>query len=150
MKMLLLLAVLLTAAMTATPATEPSTLRLVQTIPLTKVEGRIDHMAIDLAGQRLFIAALGNNSVEIVDLKTSRHDRSIGGFREPQGLAWVSERNVLFVVSGRDDSCHILDGKTFSVTAVGGKIATADGARTSLFVPGPQGAEIRVCQATGN
>jgi hypothetical protein len=39
-------------------AQESSALRMVQTIPLPNVEGRIDHMAVDLNGQRLFIAAL--------------------------------------------------------------------------------------------
>ena len=43
-------------------------LRLVQTIPMPGVEGRIDHLAVDLKGQRLFVAALGNNTVEVVDL----------------------------------------------------------------------------------
>jgi hypothetical protein len=49
-------------------AAETSPLRLVQTIRPEGVEGRIDHMTIDVAGQRLFIAALSNNSVEVVDL----------------------------------------------------------------------------------
>ena len=42
-------------------------MRLVQTIPLPHVKGRIDHLAVDVAGQRLFIAALGNNSLEVID-----------------------------------------------------------------------------------
>ena len=77
----------------------PPALRLVQTISLPKVEGRIDHMAVDIAGQRLFIAALGNNSIEVVDLKRGKRERSLAGFHEPQGLAWIPERNALFVAS---------------------------------------------------
>src|SRR5215831_9713207 len=50
-------------------AQEGTPLRLVQTIPLPHVEGRIDHMAVDVQGQRLFVAALGNNTLEIIDLK---------------------------------------------------------------------------------
>src|SRR3989442_1385906 len=69
-------------------------LRLVQTIPLPGVEGRIDPMAIDMAGQRLFIAALGNNSVEVLDLHAGKRVRSLTGFREPQGVAWTSQLDV--------------------------------------------------------
>ena len=52
------------------PGAEP--LGLVETIPLPGVEGRIDHMAIDTDGGRLFIAAVGNNSLEIVDLAAGK------------------------------------------------------------------------------
>ena len=64
---------------------ESSALRLVQTIALPEVEGRIDHMAVDITSRRLFIAALENNSVEIVDLNASKHFKSIPGLHEPQG-----------------------------------------------------------------
>ena len=51
-------------------------LRMVQTIPLPNVEGRIDHMAVDVKGQQLFIAALGNNTVEVVDLQAASVPRA--------------------------------------------------------------------------
>src|SRR5216117_958293 len=51
---------------TEPPAVGEGSLRLVQTIPLPGVAGRIDHLAVDLAGKRLFVAALGNNTVEVV------------------------------------------------------------------------------------
>jgi DNA-binding beta-propeller fold protein YncE len=106
-----------------------ATLRLVQTIPLVGVEGRIDHMAIDVSGQRLFIAAIGNNTVEIVDLRAGKRIHSISGFHEPQGVAWIPERGQLFVASGGDDTCHALDGSSFGPTPVGGKIEDADNVR---------------------
>jgi DNA-binding beta-propeller fold protein YncE len=105
------------------------TLRLVQTIPLPNVEGRIDHMAVDVAGQRLFIAALGNNSVEVVDLRAGKRTQSLTGFREPQGVAWIPGHDQLLVASGGDDVCHVLDGKSFAATAIAGKIEDADNAR---------------------
>jgi hypothetical protein len=54
------------------------------------VEGRFDHLALDLPGQRLFLAALGNNTLEVLDLKDGRVAQSIKGVREPQG--WLSPR----------------------------------------------------------
>jgi hypothetical protein len=51
------------------PAQEEKPLRLAQTIALPGVEGRIDHLAVDVQNQRLFLAALGNNTLEVIDLK---------------------------------------------------------------------------------
>ncbi len=61
-------------------------LELAATIPMPGVKGRIDHFAVDVKGHRLFVAALGNNTVEVLDIAAKRHVRSIAGFGEPQGL----------------------------------------------------------------
>src|SRR2546425_6415419 len=92
-------------------ATPP--LKLSQTIPLPGVEGRIDHMAVDVKGQRLFVAALGNNSVEVLDLRASKHFRSITGFHEPQGVGFVPELDKIFIANGKSGVCDILDGSSF-------------------------------------
>src|SRR6476661_8449669 len=68
-------------------ASEP--LRLVRTIPLTNVVGRIDHLAADTDGRRLFVAALGNNTVEVIDLAAGKVVKSVGGLHEPQGVAFL-------------------------------------------------------------
>src|SRR3989442_9678373 len=46
----------------------PQRLKLVQKIPLPAVKGRIDHISVDLRGKRLFLAALGNGTMEVIDL----------------------------------------------------------------------------------
>src|SRR6516162_347716 len=94
-------------------AQESSALRMVQTIPLPNVEGRIDHMAVDVKGQRLFIAALGNNSVEILDLNAGKHFKSIPGLHEPQGVSFIPEFNKLLVANAKSGACDILDGSSF-------------------------------------
>jgi DNA-binding beta-propeller fold protein YncE len=88
-------------------------LTLDKTIPLTGVKGRIDHMAVDVAGQRLFVAALENNSVEVLDLKTGQLVTSITNFDQPQGIVYVPEFDKLFVANGSDGTCRILDGHSF-------------------------------------
>src|SRR4030095_15071091 len=66
------------------------------TIPLPGVSGRIDHLAVDGTGHRVFIAALGNNSVEVVDLITGAHLASMTDIKEPQGIVFIPEdRSVL-------------------------------------------------------
>src|SRR5215467_16378714 len=89
---------------------ESSALRMVQTIPLPNVEGRIDHIAVDVKGQRLFIAALGNNSVEILDLNAGKHFKSIPGLHEPQGVSFIPEFNKLLIANAKSGACDILDG----------------------------------------
>ena len=93
-----------------------------KTVPLPQVEGRIDHMAVDVAGQRLFVAALGNNTVEVLDLKAGKTLQSLPGFAEPQGIAYVPDPGRVFVANGSDGTCRVLDGlslKTLSAVACG-------------------------------
>lgn len=85
------------------------------TIPMTNAQGRIDHLAIDLRGQRLFVAALGNNSLEVIDLKTNKQVRTINGLAEPQGVAYLPTSNRVFVANGKDGSVRIFDGSSWKV-----------------------------------
>jgi DNA-binding beta-propeller fold protein YncE len=88
-------------------------LKLKQTIPLPGVEGRIDHFAFDPAGQRLFVCALGNNTVEVLDLRKGDRVHSITGLGAPQGVAYVPDVNRLFVANDKGGICKIYDGKLF-------------------------------------
>ena len=88
-------------------------LKLKQTIPLPGVEGRIDHFAFDPAGERLFVCALGNNTVEVLDLRKGERVHSITGLGAPQGVAYVPEVNRLFVANDKGGICKIYDGKSF-------------------------------------
>jgi DNA-binding beta-propeller fold protein YncE len=98
---------LICAAFQVTSAQAPLT--LVATIALPNVEGRIDHLAVDEDLQRLYVAALGNNTVEVLDLKSGRHLRSVPGFREPQGIAVVSGDKVVAVASGEGGAVQFID-----------------------------------------
>jgi len=88
-------------------------LRLVRSIPLAKVVGRIDHLAVDVEGRRLFVAALGNNTVEVIDLAAGKVVESVGGLHEPQGVAFLKDAGVIVVASGDDGTCRLFDSKTF-------------------------------------
>jgi DNA-binding beta-propeller fold protein YncE len=99
---------------TSLPETLKETLHWIQSIPLPNVEGRLDHLSADLNGQRLFVAALGNNSVEVVDLRTGKLVRSISGFSEPQGILYIPEFNKLYVANGGTGLLEVLDGGSFA------------------------------------
>jgi DNA-binding beta-propeller fold protein YncE len=93
---------------------EPPLLQLETKIPLGDVRGRIDHLAIDLARQRLFVAELGNDSVGIVDLKNAKLLRTISGFKEPQGVAYLPEVDTLYVANAGDGSVRLLQGESYA------------------------------------
>jgi DNA-binding beta-propeller fold protein YncE len=78
-------------------------------IPLPGVKGRIDHFGVDLAGQRLFVAALGNDTVEVIDLKANRRLRTLKGFAEPQAVQHLPGANRLYVSNGKADRVDVLD-----------------------------------------
>ena len=90
-------------------------LKLKQTIPLPGVEGRIDHFAFDPAGERLFVCALGNNTVEVLDLRKGERIHSITGLGAPQGIAYIPELDRIFVANDKGGICKIYDGKSFQL-----------------------------------
>jgi DNA-binding beta-propeller fold protein YncE len=97
----------------ATAGQSAGPLKLKQTIALPGVEGRIDHLAFDGAGERLFICALGNNTVEVLDLRRGERVHSITGLGAPQGVAYVPEFDRLFVANDKGGICKIYDAKSF-------------------------------------
>lgn len=88
-------------------------LKLKQTIALPGVEGRIDHFAFDPAGERLFVCALGNNSVEVLDLRKDERIHSITGLGAPQGIAYIPELDRLFVANDEKGIVRSYDAKSF-------------------------------------
>lgn len=96
---------------------------LERTIPLTGVRGRIDHLTIDLQHRRIFVAELGDGSVEAIDLARGVSLGRIAGLKEPQGLAYLPAQDELAVASGGDGSVrfyHARDLKPDGVIEVGG------------------------------
>jgi hypothetical protein len=99
-------------------AAEPESagLELKQTIPLPGVEGRIDHLDLDAAGERLFVCALGNNSAEVLDLRKGERIHSITGLGAPQGLVYIAELSRLFIANDKGGLCNFYDAKSWQLT----------------------------------
>jgi len=87
-------------------------LRLEHKLEMPDVDGRIDHLSIDLKTGRLFMAALGNDTIEVLDTSAPRRIQTIRGVPEPQGVLFVPSANRLFVASGRDGGVRVFDGTT--------------------------------------
>src|SRR6266850_2453076 len=122
-----LLAVMLGFSTQAAESVPP--LKLTQTIPLPGVKGRFDHFAIDIKGNRLFVAALGNNTVEVIDLAAGKRSQSISGMSKPTGVLYLSDANQILVANGDDGTLKILDGSSSRVTQTLTKLSDADNLR---------------------
>src|SRR6266496_1076696 len=96
-------------------AQEPKGLALKARIELPNVNGRIDHFSADVKGQRLFMAALGNHTVEVMDIQSGKRIHSIPDLAEPQGIYFDATTNRLFVACAKDGTTKIFDGGTFQL-----------------------------------
>jgi DNA-binding beta-propeller fold protein YncE len=108
------LTVLTTAVAMALPAQQTPPLRIVGTIALADVEGRIDHFGIDVKGRRLFMSALGNNTVEVFDLSADKRLHTITGLHKPQGVTYAPDSDKIFVANADDGKVRVFDGTTYS------------------------------------
>jgi YVTN family beta-propeller protein len=108
---------------------DKSPLQLEARILLGDVRGRIDHMAVDLKRQRLFVAELGNDSVGVVDLATHSLVRTITGLNEPQGVGYEPSTDTLFVANARDGLVKLFEGNTYKATGQIGLGSDADNVR---------------------
>jgi len=83
-------------------------------MPLGEVRGRIDHLAVDLGRNRLFVAELENNSVGVIDLTAGKLLRRITGLKEPQGVGYVPSIDALYVANGGDGSVRVFRGEDYA------------------------------------
>lgn len=116
-------------SMSPAHAQRATPLRLLDTVPLPHVHGRIDHFDVDLVHQRLFMSALGNNTLEIFDLRTNMPVHSITGLHEPQGVTYAPKSNRIFVANGDDGTVRMFDADTYSQLNVVNLKSDADDTR---------------------
>ena len=86
----------------------PAGPRLIRRIELPGVQGRIDHLALDAARQVVYVAALGNNTVEVLDVRGGSVS-SLRGFQEPQGIAVTAGPDLVAVANGEGEGIVLLD-----------------------------------------
>lgn len=96
-------------------STTSKTLELKTTIALPNVKGGFDLMAVDLQGQRLFVSAQDNHTLEVIDLKNNSHIKSIPNFNEPKWVVYLPKTNRIYVATGKDGKVTVLDGDIYNV-----------------------------------
>lgn len=110
---------LLAAVLLFVPPAAAQSLVLHQKIELPSVGGRIDHMDVDIDGSRLFVAALGADSLEVIDLRAGKHVARLQPMHEPQGVVYQADVHRLFVANGRGGNVQAFaDGKAPAVASV--------------------------------
>jgi len=108
----------LMAVMGTSASAAPEALVLETSVALPDTGGRIDHMAVDLARKRLFVAELGNGSIDIVDIASRRVMHRISGLSEPQGIVYEPKSDQLVVASGGDGTVRFYSGQDYAPRAV--------------------------------
>lgn len=104
-------------------------LKLEKEIVMPSVKGRIDHMDINLKDQVVYVAALGNNTLEAVSLRSGRIIHSIKGLDEPQGVGYIPQREELVVANGGSGDCYFYNANNFEKVATIHLSADADDIR---------------------
>jgi len=98
-----------------TSAQERQALRLVRTIPLPQVTGRLDHISVDLENKRLFVAAVTNNTLEVVDLTSDKTIKSLTGFKNTQEALFLGGDFDKLYVSSLDGHLRVFQGETLGL-----------------------------------
>jgi YVTN family beta-propeller protein len=129
MRWLLAVAGLVGAAVSSEGALAASPpLKESQVIPLAGVQGRIDHFAVDPAGKRLFVAALGNGTLEVLDVDAGKRITTIAGLKEPQGVAYLPSFHRI-VVANRGGSLVAFDDRDYQPVTTMPNLGDADNLR---------------------
>src|ERR1700722_18078132 len=76
-------------------------------VPMDGVKGRFDHFASGKG--RVFISALGNNTVEVINLFGGIVEHTITGVTNPQGVAFSPDAKNLFVASAKASSTSMTE-----------------------------------------
>jgi DNA-binding beta-propeller fold protein YncE len=96
-------------------AQDKAPLRLVKTIDVPGVMRKWDHFGVDLKGNRLFVSSEEEPAVEVFDLRTSEHLKSLTEFKEPHNVLPFPEPNKIFVVDGGASEVEILDYDSYKL-----------------------------------
>src|SRR5258708_15279175 len=126
-------AALLAASLFAGPAAAADeTLRLLGRTDVPDFEGDFDHFAADVKGNRLFLAGEEKGTLEVFDLKTAKHLKTVQGFEEPHAIHFMPDANRLIVTNSGDGMSKVLDGRTYEIV---GTITLTPGADVLGYDP---------------
>ena len=104
-------------------------LELMHAVSLSGVQGRFDHFACDIESRRVFVAALGNNTLEVIDLIRFERLRSITGLHKPTGVLFAPKSHFVQVANGADGTVRTYDATSFALIGRLGGLDDADNMR---------------------
>ncbi len=116
------------ALMLSAPANaQQAPVTLLQNVAMPEISGDFDFLTVDLKRGHLFAAAEENHTIEMFDARTGKRLQSIPGVKTPHAMAYVADRDELFIADGGDSSCIVLSGADFHQVA---RIPLIDGSVT--------------------
>jgi DNA-binding beta-propeller fold protein YncE len=153
MKITRLLFILATVAAGASAlAAEP--LKLIGRTDVPNFEGDFDHFAADVKGNRLFLAGEDKGTLEIFDLKSGKHVKTVEGLEEPHAILYIPERNRIVVTNSGEGLSKVLDAKSYAVvdtlklTPGADVLAYDPSTRTAWIVTGGKNAPKKLAYTT--
>ncbi len=114
MKRLPSILVTIAALLGMTTAQKLPPLQLVRTTDLPGITGDMDHLAVDLAGNRLFVAAEDNGTLRVLNLSNGKLERTVKGFETPHSILYLAKQHQLYITDGSKD-VKVLNSDTFKV-----------------------------------
>src|ERR1700730_13415847 len=90
-------------------------LQLTQTVSVPAGGRKWDHFGVDLKGNRLFVTSEEDPVVEVIDLRTNKHIRSLTDFKRPHNVMVFPDRNEILVVDGEASEIKILDYESYKL-----------------------------------
>jgi DNA-binding beta-propeller fold protein YncE len=93
----------------------PEVLKQLKDVTVQNIEGAVQHMAADIKGKRIFLAATSNNTIEVFDWQTLQHLNTISGLAQPQDLVYLPDSDHLLVSNAADGTLRTYDTKTFKL-----------------------------------
>lgn len=119
--------------------TQNSSVRLIHTVTLPGYSGDFDHFAADFDRNRLLLAAEDHGTVEVFDLKTSAHLRTVTGFGNPHSILVRKGVSTVFITDSTKMNATIRDADTYAKKQTvnltpGSDTAKYDQASNTLYV----------------
>ncbi|MGH8192490.1 MAG: YncE family protein [Rhodanobacteraceae bacterium] len=94
--------------------------------------GDFDHFGVDVKGNRLFLAAEDHGTVELFNLKTGQHERTLHVVQTPHAFVYLPKHNRLIITDSGKGMTKILNATTLKVV---GRIVLAPGADSAEYDP---------------
>jgi DNA-binding beta-propeller fold protein YncE len=116
MRRLFVLLVLVLGCSAVSVAQEAETLHLVKRVSVPGVQRKWDHFGVDLPGNRLFASSEEEPAIEVFDLQSGKHLRTLTDFKETHNALPLPELKKIFVVDGGASEIQVLDYSSYKVT----------------------------------
>jgi len=131
--------VLVSVLSSAATGTQESSVRLIRNVDLPGYSGDFDHFAADYDRNRLLLAAEDHGTLEVFDLKTSAHLRTVSGFGNPHSILVRKGAPTVFITDSTEKNATIRDATTYAKKQTvnltpGSDTAKYDAAANILYV----------------